>query len=119
MIQVDITKRSPLKTSNFLSLMDLLGLKKISLKLWVTLKLYTTRAHLSFLASMEILSGRPSSIASTSELCLFMSPIGVFSMKYPQIDKPIKLTSIMIINVKIMVCSLNSFYRSRGKEYSG
>ena len=35
MIQMDIPNLSPLKTSNFLSMMDLLGLMNISLKLRV------------------------------------------------------------------------------------
>jgi hypothetical protein len=93
----------PLNTSNFLSLIDLLGLKNISLKFLVAEKLYTTRAHFFFLASIEILSGLPSSMASTRELYFFISPMGVFSIKYPQIERHTKATNNVIIKPKHIV----------------
>ena len=115
MIHAAMMNFSPLKTSNFLSLIDLFCLMKISLKFLVIENEYTTRAHFFFLASIEILSGRSSSMASTRELYLLRSPMDPRSMKYPKMERPKKPRKITNIAKNPNECRERSSYISLGK----
>jgi hypothetical protein len=83
-----------------LSLTDLLCFINISLKFLVIENEYTTNAHFFFFASIDILSGLSSSIASTNELYLGKSPVFPFSIKYPNTERPTNPKNIKSIAKK-------------------
>ncbi len=57
-------------------------------------------AHFVFFASIDVLSGFPSSMASTIELYEGLSPILPFEMKIPNTESPTKPKMKVNINQK-------------------